>query len=76
MSDVLSDTERGIEAQLRILQESAAAVKREATELLTSPRMITILGKQRAQKLLRWFQNRISCTPTKSARVKISAASI
>ena len=76
MSDVLSDADNELEAQLQILQERDATLHREMIDLLTSPRMMTILGRQRTQKALRWFENRMSCTYTKSARVKISAASI
>jgi len=76
MSDVLSDADHELGVQLQILQERDATLHREIIELLTSPRMMTILGLQRTLKAMRWFQNRISCTYTKSARVKISAASI
>jgi hypothetical protein len=76
MSDALSDDYRELGVQLQILQERDATLNHEMTELLTSPRMMTILGRQRTQKALRWFQNRMSCTYTKSARVKIIAASI
>ena len=58
MSDALSAGDRELETQLQILQDNAATLHREVTELLTSPRMITILVKQRTQKILRWFQNR------------------
>lgn len=34
-----------------------ATLHREVVALLASPRMMTILGKQRTQKALRWFQN-------------------
>ena len=68
MSDVLSDADNELEAQLQILQERDATLHREMIDLLTSPRMMAILGRQRTQKALRWFQNRMSCTYTKSAR--------
>jgi len=76
MSDVFSDADHELGVQLKILQDNAATVKREVTELLTSPRMMTILGRRRTQKLLRWFQNRMSCTYTKSVRAKTIAVSI
>jgi hypothetical protein len=59
MSDVLSDADRELSAQLQILQEKDATLNREMIDLLTSPRMMTILGRQRTQKALRWFQNRM-----------------
>jgi hypothetical protein len=71
MSDVLSDADHELGVQLQILQERDETLHHEMTELLTSPRMMTILGRQRTQKALRWFQNRMSCTYTKSARAKI-----
>jgi len=76
MSDVFSDADHELGVQLQILQDNAATVKREVTELLTSPKMMKILGRRRAQNALRWFQNRISCTHTKSDRAKIIAESI
>ena len=76
MSDVLSDADRELSAQLQILREKDATLHHEVVDLLASPRMMTILGRQRTEKALRWFQNRLSCTFTKCARVKISAASI
>ena len=57
MSDALSDDDRDLGAQLQILQERDATLNHEMTELLTSPGMMTILGRQRTQKALRWFQN-------------------
>jgi len=57
MSDVFSDADHELEVQLQILQERDATLNHEITELLTSPRMMTILGRQRTQKALRWFQN-------------------
>jgi hypothetical protein len=76
MSDVFSDADHELGVQLQILQERDATLHREMIDLLTSPRMMTILGLQRTQNALRWFQNRMSCTYTKSARAKISTASI
>ena len=76
MSDALSAADHELGVQLQILQERDATLHREVTELLASPRVMTILGRQRTQKALRWFQNRISCTYTKSARAVIIAASI
>lgn len=72
MSDVLSDADHELGVQLQILQERDATLRHEVVDLLTSPRMMKILGRQRTQRALRWFQNRMSCTYTKSARVKIS----
>ena len=76
MSDALSAADHELGVQLQILQERDATLHREVTELLASPRVMTILGRQRTQKLLRWFLNRIPWTHTKSARVKINAASM
>ena len=58
MPDVLSDADHELGVQLQILQERDATLHREMIDLLTSPRMMTILGRQRTQKALRWFQNR------------------
>jgi len=76
MSDALSDDYRESGAQLQILQERDATLHHEVVDLLASPRMMTILGKQRTQKALRWFQNRMSCTYTKCVRAKINVALI
>ena len=76
MSDVFSDADHELGVQLQILQERDATLNHEMTELLTSPRMLKILGRQRTQKALRWFQNRMSCTFTKSDPAKINAALI
>ena len=74
--DVLSDADHELGLQLQILQERDATLNREMVDLLASPRMMTILGKQRTQKALRWFQNRMSCTYTKCVRAKINVALI
>ena len=58
MSDVLSDADHELGVQLQILQERDATLNREMVDLLASPRMMTILGRQRTQNALRWFQNR------------------
>ena len=55
---LLSDAGNEWGVQLRILQERDATLHREMIDLLTSPRMMKILGRQRTQKALRWFQNR------------------
>jgi len=57
MSDALSDDDHELGVQLQILQERDATLHHEMKELLTSPRMMKILGLQRTQKILRWFQN-------------------
>jgi hypothetical protein len=58
MSDVFSDADHELAVQLQILHERDATLNHEVIELLTSPRMMTILGRQRTQKIMRWFQNR------------------
>ena len=45
------------EAQLQILQERDATLHHEVKNLLTSPRIMKILGRRRTQNALRWFQN-------------------
>jgi hypothetical protein len=57
---IWADHELG--AQLQILQERDATLNREMVDLLASPRMMTILGRQRTQNALRWFQNRRPAT--------------
>jgi hypothetical protein len=54
----MPDADHELGVQLQILQERDATLHREMIDLLTSPRMMTILGRQRTQKALRWFQNR------------------
>jgi hypothetical protein len=76
MPDVLSDADHELGVQLRILQERDATLHHEVVDLLASPRMMTILGRQRTQKALRWFQNRMSCASTKSNRATTNGVSI
>ena len=71
MSDVFSDADHELGVQLQILRERDATLNHEMTELLTSPRMMTILGRQRTQKAVRWFQNLKDRHYRRRAKIKI-----